>query len=248
MPSQPIASGHRVDLAYGGLGITPLIDDTPLYKFLPSEFAKELISQGRLRIGTLFSFRALEQHGAARGDALEGSTGALAIVDHASIQPGAVLPPFFAKMISPPRTGQPVRLRNWIFEVAANDEDYFVFSLTSVADRRLFRAFDCDTCVRISKPRSFFTTLSEAISDRLMVCDDPVASMKSVIYGSRRGRYSEAFDHPGPFVKPSSYAYQREVRMLWTPAARPIEPFVTTVPTLSGFCELHSSEQRTLGG
>jgi len=123
-------------------------------------------------------------------------------------------------------------------ESGGDDVDYYLYSVAALPDVRLFQAFDSDTCVRISRPRSFFRTLSEALSDRIAQSHDPVASMKCVHYGSRYGRYNPAFDAPGPFVKPVYFAYQLEVRMLWTPVHRPIEPFVTAVPGLSSFCDI----------
>ncbi len=237
VPEQPISPAHLVKLSSSRLALTEFTDQTPLFKFLKAEHAETMLRTGRVRIGTLYSFREEEQHGTARGDRLEGSTGALGVIDQLTIEAGKALPPFFAKFLSVP-ADRPISVKNWFVEVAANDSDYFVYSFAALPDPRLFVAFDCDTCVRITKPRSFFATLTDAISDRLLISDEPTASMKPVVYGDRRGYYNAAFDHPGPFVKPPRYSYQREVRLLWTPAAIPIEPFIVDVPAIRALCEV----------
>jgi len=111
------------------------------------------VSRGCLRIGTLFSFRSVEQHGPVRGDRREGSTSALAIVDDATIGPNSVLPPFFVQMISPPM-GRTKRIQNSIFEVSGKDRDY-VYSVAAFPDRRLFRALAVTRAAHI-QPVSFF--------------------------------------------------------------------------------------------
>jgi hypothetical protein len=237
MPSQRIMPEHQVALGPDQIAVTPFGDHRPLFRFLQAEFADALIARGSVKINTLFSFRSIEQHGPARGDPREGDTTAVCHIDDLTLSPTSALPPFLAEVFAPPPKGK-AHIRNVVIESGGDDVDYYLYSAAELPDHRLFQAFDCDTCVRISKPRSFFRTLSEALSDRIAQSHDPVASMKRVHYGSRYGRYNPAFDAPGPFVKPVHLAYQREVRMLWTPVHRPIEPFVTAVPSLSSFCDI----------
>ena len=72
--------------------------------------------------------------------------------------------------------------------------------------------------------------------------DDVVASLGPVMYAPRHGQYNLAFDYTGTFVKWPEFAYQREIRMLWTPVTTPIEPFITTVPGLAEFCDIFATE------
>ncbi len=218
-----------------------------LYKYCKRAHAKRMTKMGQVRIGTLHEYRNDERYNEQISDAQEGrashtleamhameldlltGTGAAVAFARRVITGGDALPAGSSvKVVLQPTS----RL-----ELNFDFPDQFMYCVTEEMDLSAMKSFGYDSCVEISDVESFFSLITSNLSNFTgRYCAKPVT------YGERRIDFEcQHADHPA-FIKPVSYAQQREFRMMWEPATRPILPIVLSVPSLTRYCRIVASK------
>jgi len=112
--------------------------------------------------------------------------------------------------------------------------DYFMYCVSMDYSRRLFHDFGADSCLLIYDVDEFVTRIIKAVTRKFA---DYNVSGNNIVY-------FDPFDCskiPNVcFMKPFSYAYQREFRVTWIPS-RPVErlePFFIQIGSLKNCAEL----------
>jgi hypothetical protein len=89
-------------------------------------------------------------------------------------------------------------------------------------------------CVEITNPNAFFQLLTHELSRRYAIRQ---YAFGAVHYVERYHEYLDNLPAGIAFIKPPSYSYQKEVRMLWTvPDGTPVTPGLIHIPAASKYC------------
>jgi len=190
-----------------------------LYKYTRAEFAQGMVQRGEFLIGTLHGFRRMEEHGMAIGDAGEGKK---EVVDAADghWRDITARPNLATKFISAPSQAN-ITFSNVQFQMNYDVSDVYVYCVSAARNDRVMQAFDADACVTIKRPKEFFIALDKALRLRRLVSGCMVRPCE---YTERRRDVRVDADLHPAFIKTPDYAYQEEVRALWEPRQRPIQP------------------------
>jgi hypothetical protein len=119
--------------------------------------------------------------------------------------------------------------------------DYYLFSLSTSYNRRLFGDFAATGCLVIHTPAEFMNRLRAAVTEKLsgwlyevgfVRYYDPVRVDPQLVDAGLR------------FMKPFRHAYQSEIRFTWTPraVATKLEPFEVKLGSLEDIAELVDHE------
>lgn len=107
--------------------------------------------------------------------------------------------------------------------------DYYVYCMAVAASPRLFRDFNADACVVVTKTDEFTARVAAAVSEAL----------PDFTTGKGRVRYLDPhLDHLGdldiPGIKHFRFSYQEEYRMAWFPPTvrRNLEPLFVALGSL----------------
>jgi hypothetical protein len=168
-----------------------------LYKYLPAKYVQTFVREGAVLFRSLSYFRDFEDE-QIRGDQFEGTR---------------VHRPQGGLEITLVETQQKVLLAH-SFESSANEDDIFVFCLSTVLSAELATQFQADACVELRKPARFIAGVRAALERR------PSIKSKLLVHGEVN-YYTP--DHP-PIVdwalperiamsKLSHYTPQREYRL-----------------------------------
>ena len=194
---------------------------TTLFKYTRREYADAMLKHGVFKIGTLHGFRRIEELGSAVGDAGEGTK---QVFDEATGHWRDITsrPNLAQAFISAPPDAN-ITFSNVGFEVSYDIPDVFVYCVAATLSQRAMDAFEADACLEITDPKRFFKALDAALRARHLVMNYLVGAC---IYDERRRHVrGDGGVHPA-FLKPREYDYQCEIRCLWEPRARPIEPLL----------------------
>ena len=187
---------------------------TSLYKYMKREYAESLLSEGCVKIGTLYEYWPMEIHGNEIGDSNE----AMAFCEIPADQIAAIM-----------NDGNPSAMATWVRDIlikspeSKNFKTFFanymavnqyVFCASSEYDENVMRSFSCDACVEIWNTGPFFDIISDALRERtnfrgLYMCK---YRPRGFLYGEASSIVPELLKHP-------SYSHQKEVRGLWYPKA-----------------------------
>ena len=190
-----------------------------LYKYTRSQYAEGMVRRGEFLIGTLHGFRKIEEHGLAIGDADEGKKEVVDVAD-GHWRDVTTRPNLATKFISAPPQAD-ITFQNVQFQMNYDVPDVYVFCVSAVRADRAMHAFQADACVTIIRPEQFFRALDAALKLRKLVSGCMVRPCK---YAERRRDVRVDGDMHPAFIKTPDYAYQEEVRAIWEPRQRPIEP------------------------
>lgn len=192
------------------------------FKSMRRQYAEQFFADGKLRVGTLYDFRRVEDYGDETGDAGEGTKRLYSDQRHVT---ESTIPAFLQRKI---RVGAGNRLDIVIDgdgELAADvqDPDLYIFCVSMDFDRERMRRLGHDACVVI-EDTSFFQHLHNAMKP--YIAPESKGVLRDVIYGSRRHFHTQDPGLQMAVVKPERFAYQKEARALWLPhPGLPIEPF-----------------------
>jgi len=214
-----------------------------LFKYCKQAHAKRMVKNGQVRIGTLHEYRNDDRYNEQIADAQEGRAVQFLQAERRTeidLLAGTDAASAFARGVisgwdSLPE-GSSVKL---VLEPASGLEhrfdfpDQYMYCATERADFGSMKSLGYDTCVEISDAEAFFSLITWHLpSFTGRYCAKPVT------YAERRVCFVDRHaDHPA-FIKPASYEHQREFRMMWEPATRPISPFVVSVPGLGRYCRI----------
>jgi hypothetical protein len=219
--------------------MTSLPMPVPIYKYLEPEFAKAMMSEGSIKIGTLSEYRAIEDR--ERGDDGEGK---LTLHSPAGRQvyggDAATLPPILRHPgIHIGQRGLETVGENAV-NISSTIADLYVFCTTESLDPEYARRFG-GGCVQINQPEQFFleldTALRTAASAERILLSKP--RWGRCVYEGRRYNW-EREDVPAAWLlKPARYQGQREIRVSWqTDPIKPLSSVILKVPSIVPFCAI----------
>jgi hypothetical protein len=205
------------------------------FRYLESRYANELLQKGNLLVTTLHECRRKEAalRDRVRGDAGEGKSTAMSLIDNVTWRTDTDVPKHLRKVFKT-NPSFPVTIRSNIVEQHTDCEDYYILCLSAVFGLRIKKAFNVDACVEITNTDEFFRQICSVIPAteasvgpiQYLPRDFVYVQDGDQIYQSTT-RWSQI--HPA-WKKDCRYEYQREIRCLWTPADRPIQPVVVRIP------------------
>jgi hypothetical protein len=192
----------------------------------------EQLLRGEIRISTLETWRRIED--AAQGDAEEGKheyyPGPF------SGRPGAADTRLIAQRIGFPRMAMTnFNVNNSVVYEGIPDAWGLCAAHENTPE---VRAAFGEYVIRIRRPVEFFHDLTTAL---MRVTSLKEGVIGRVIYAERTYELTEPEPGPLGFVKPTSYASQLEVRMLWLPAIDKIEYLTINEPRLARYLSLVQS-------
>ena len=207
----------------------------PLFKFSKKDHVKALLTQGKVRIGTLFEFRNSEKYSGLIYDNEEGQKQTSIYFDRVELT-GNELAAFGI-----PIGGEGmVNLYGSTLNLIQDSPDCYIYPTTSsFFSRTLVQAVDDgkESCVMIKNPERFFNILSQNFDLGTYVGTYPC------LYGDRQlslnwdkdKEYIKVLSSvPAAIIKPSNHVVYREVRVIWLPNHDQIKPEILQVPDLSG--------------
>ncbi len=209
----------------------------PLFKYMRSEHAIKMVTDGILRIGTLYEYRDIEQHDDRVGDRWEGVSSAYQRIDHLVASSNRDLPEFLAGIVEV-GIGRPAAevggavFHDCIFVRTDESPDFYIFSLSNKFDPVEMLRFGYDACVRIDNPPSFFRVLSAAFAGT-----GEFQGAFPCIYEARQKPHDEPhLVHPA-LLKDPEYSSQYELRAIWAPASgQAPKPEIVTCTKIRRYC------------
>jgi hypothetical protein len=225
--------------------MTPISMPAPLFKYLEPQFAKALVSEGSIKVGTLSEYRDMEGSDPERGDGHEGE---LTIQSPAGrhVYGGdpTTLPPPLQNPAIHIDPGALVTEGEGAITIHSKVCDLFIYCTTEAYDHYCGSRFGNGTpidCVRINQPEQFFLELDAAFR--------AAVSIWGMILGEPRwGRCDyqdrlhnwERDDLPAMWLlKPAKFHGQHEVRVRWeTVPMQPLKSIVLKVPAIIPYCTL----------
>lgn len=199
---------------------------------------------GTIKLGTLFEFRNEELHGVSIGDCDEGRE--TRVFTHSEIQefellsddPRAVFARQVLKGWDEFPTGTKLKIRmmpSSRLELYGSSPNYLMHCSSLKFDRRGMIRMGYDSCVSIKSPYMFYLEISKALEDLFKF-----EIGAPVIYSNRIIPYNtEPESHPA-FVKPVSYHYQSEFRVVWSSkSAQEISPRIINCPEARQYCDVY---------
>lgn len=179
-----------------GVTINNKTQVSPLYKYLPKNWAETMIGRGSIKMDALSYFRDYEDAG-VRQDEYEGTL---------------VHRPEGGLVVKKVASGEEVPL-DYSMEFTAHEDDIFVYCLSTECSASIAKRFGTDCCVEIAHPVKFIARLRNSLALRRQL------DLKEMVHGPVR--YYE--HHEPPIVdwalperitlrKPKSFDWQHEYR------------------------------------
>ena len=213
----------------------PLVTQV-LYKYLEHGFARRMLSQGEIRLGTLYGFRDEEQLGPEVGDRDEGAitlkTSGLTVVDTG----GAGGVPFFLRDKIKAAGGARIQIvaRDGVGR-RHEDSDCWVYCTNDRYDKDLMRSLGYDACVEILDIEQFFFAISRKVQHHVSL----FWGAAKCVYRDRGIEHTDYDQTPPAFIKPPRLAHQAEVRAVWLPKTNaPIAPITVRAKKVVRLCRL----------
>lgn len=190
-----------------------------LYKYTERKWAELLVTEGCIRVGTMYDFRYGESHGPGIKDVAEGTNQLVVNAEEEGIRPGSLASQQLAAvhgMQSAP--DGPPNFKNITFGRFVDHPDAFVWCCSTEKSKSAMAAIDkADTCVEIFDVAGFCSALDRAVKSKEAVR----------LLGSSVVRYDERVEmwngqsvnmgaHP-VFLKGREFDIQKEFRIAWQP-------------------------------
>jgi hypothetical protein len=202
----------------------------PLYKYSELRWARALVNEGSIKVGTLSEYRSKEGHDQERGDGHEGEL----TLPNIHIGPGALVV-----------EGQgAVTVRSRI-------PDLFIYCTSETYDINIGRAFTNGEpmgCVQINQPELFFLALDAALRNEVkpnaITLSEP--KWERCVYEDRRHDWERENLPAIWLLKPAKFQRQSEIRVCWKPAPmQSLEFRIFKVPAIIPYCTLIYAESET---
>ena len=211
-----------------------------LFKYVRARHLKDILEHGRFRLGTLYEYRDIEEHGQAIGDADEGkhrTAFTSANRTDFNLQDGSQAAQFFRGHITPDNHLAGIRrmvlLPGTKVIAEAQAPDMFVFCASTIFDKALMVEFGYDACIRIEAPHRFFSAISHAIRHQARF-----VTFSEVVYRDRETSHLNPHTIHPALMKGLDYSRQAEVRALWEPLRENIQPLFVSCRKAAGYCSM----------
>ncbi len=210
--------------------------EPPLYRFMNRTDARSLVRQGQIRIGTLHDFRRTEEYGDERGDAGEG-TATIYTSEDFELGDNSPEDRFVRGTFFTDRSKRAV-IQNIRFQVPV-DANVYVCCFCDKLDPNVMDDFG-PVAIKVIQPAKFVEEIARALWQKKLL--GPQMALAPCKYGSRERDVRTKLLHPA-FLKPSRYAYQREVRAIFTPMSQELEPVIIESNALRRLCRFVSGRE-----
>lgn len=210
----------------------------PLYKFIEKEFLDAFFTTGSLRLGTIYNFKDILEHGTSRGDHSEGEHHLIRGVEETVAISKNKHEPIISEVFKMEDDGE-LYLSNFSIVVSRRCEDGYVFCTSQIYHEQLFRRWNkennLDSCYEIVNLHGFISAISRAISSsaNFFANSNVTYTADQIDY-----RSSHANLHPAFTKAKKDYDWQCENRIVW--GARgpcgPLRPWIVKVPEAVQYC------------
>lgn len=209
-----------------------------LYKFIEKEYLDSFFNTGSLRLGTIYDFKDLIQHGTSRGDTKEGSH--IAVRDNKkTIELSEDKhEPIISDILNV--TGKGCTLSGGNFHSIRTSPNGFIFCTSNQFSEKLFWKWNdterLDSCYEIHDVKGFIEAINKVIKNSAYFC-----SNSNIEYIGETIDFSSEypFKHPAFTKFKKDYSWQCENRMIWAPKGPyfTISPWIINVPEATKFCK-----------
>lgn len=205
----------------------------PLYKYLKKPHAELLLTQGKLRLGTLYEYRDTETHGVVIGDKDEGKLTTFMDIEHEHWT-AATQPELIQKMIKLGEGGT-MTVGNLKMSLTEHSEDLYIYCTTEVFAKSALADFGYDCCVVIERPEQFFDAISRTVRHKARFG----GVYRCEYVGRSQSHENTDRIHPA-ITKDPTYQNQKEVRALWKPVKKTgIAPLIIECRNAAKYCSMH---------
>lgn len=201
-----------------------------LYKYMSKAGIKSTLASGLFRIGTLYEYRDYENQ--EIGDKSQGLKQyilpASETLKGLSTEVLKARYPLFRNvkgenfygddLAETVAKGAPVAL-------TIQAPDCFLYCMTTEFHPDIMKRFGYEVCLEIRAPEKFFAKLSKSMSRFANY-----GVIENCKYGSQYEEYEKHNQYRPQILKDSRLAYQREVRILWDPRPRILNPLDKHAP------------------
>lgn len=207
-----------------------------LYKYMHSRFATRMLTDGEIRLGTLYTFRDEERLGSEIGDREEGAItlkkSGFTIIDTKFENS---VPPFLKAGISVSGSARlQIVARDGVGR-REEDPDCWIYCASERYDPEQMRSLGYDVCVEIFDVEQFFFAISRKFWHRASV----FWGAAKCVYRDRSIEHTDYDGTPPAFVKAPKYASQAEVRAIWLPnEGERVTPVTVRARRAVRFCRL----------
>lgn len=171
-----------------------------LYKYLPEQFVNTFVNEGAILFRALSYFRDYED-AQVRGDDFEGTR---------------IHRPTSGLEITMTKTGERIVLPH-SFEAAANEDDIFVFCLSTSLSPDLAEQFQANTCVEINCPIKLISGVRAALARRPSIKNKMLVHDKIKYYAPEQPPIVDwALPERIAMSKLNSYEWQNEYRLAFS--------------------------------
>ena len=216
---------------------------SPLYKYSELRWARALISEGSIKVGTLSEYRSKEGHDQERSDGHEGEL-TLHSPPGRHEYGGEKLPPLLRNPNIHIGSRALVTEGRSAIQIHSRIPDLFIYCTSEVYDNNIGHAFTNGEpmgCVQINQPERFFLALDAALRDEVKASGITLSEPKweRCVYEDSLHDW-ERENLPAIWrLKPTKFQLQREVRGCWQPnPMQRLESRVLEVLAIIPYCTL----------
>jgi len=206
----------------------------PLYKFIEREFLDSFFTTGCLRLGTIYDFKDIIEHGVSRGDHSEGEHHLIRGIDGTVELTKDKQEPIISELFKGEGS-----ISNLSISVPRRCQDGFIFCTSSQYNETLFRDWkreeNLDSCYQIINVSGFVQAINDAISNSAFFYAN-----SNVTYTEDKIDYQSKHANVNPaFTKlKDKYGWQLENRSVWGAKGPsvPLKPWIIFVPEAIQYC------------
>lgn len=179
----------------------------PIYKYLERRHAEMMTNEGRIRIGTLFDYRKVEEYDMQRADINEGKM--VFVYDIDKEINVTELPDIFADRIE----GN-ANFKNIILRAPLDAPDCYVYCCSQIFDETLMKDFGADCCVEIFDVYAFAEAIGKKLADEGLIYNCVMPGPCNYIGHEVEHNFKETSE----FLKDKElFGHQSEYRIIYKP-------------------------------
>ncbi len=188
------------------------IVSAPLFKYLESKDVDSFL-KGKIKIGTLFGYRNIEQHKLDIGDNEEGILTRVNTVNGTFNNQNELNREWGMRdVITIEGENRNTQFINCTFAKSESSEDLFVLCFSKTRNDKDMNDIGYDACFEITNPNAFLCKISAALNTLA-----EYKGLHSVSYGDRTIHYTQSPKSHPALLKEARFEYQNEARAIWIP-------------------------------
>jgi hypothetical protein len=222
--------------------------DKRMYRYSSMRYNQQLLTQGVIRVGTLYDFRIME-HGKGIADPKEGTKNVSHHIDQIHIadpkDPNMksnidmrAMEAFQAIKLGD--GAKNTTIVNVTFDRRLEAPDCFILCTSKICSQETMNQFEnADSCVEIVDIESFYRILTDTLNSITPVL---FRGIYEVVYQNREEKWNgqDWGRHPA-MIKETKFNKQCELRAIWEPkVSKAIEPIICGDYRLGAFCRIVS--------